>query len=108
MVLNVCICHQGLLTSDSCFQISEVDANGIDMIDVKFVLVTDSPLVMAEGNWKVGEVVNENCSDDQKNAIGAALSIDIGGPLAMLQDMIGKIIGVEGQEIIIENTGKQL
>ena len=112
---NTCPCTWSSMsapaTNDYCranlaFQISEGEANGVDMSDVTFVLVIDSPPVMAEGNWKVGVVVNQGCSDDQMNALGAVLSGDIGGPPAMLKDMIGEMLGMERQEITIEDTGK--
>ena len=111
---NTCPCTWSSMsvpaTNDYCranlaFQVSEGEVNGVDMSGVTFVIIVDSPALMSEGDWKVGVVVNESCSDDQMNALGAVMSGDIGGPAAMLKDMIGEMLGMERQQITINEEG---
>ena len=111
---NFCPCTWSSMsapaTNDYCranlaFAVSDGEVNGVNMSGVTFVIVIDSPPVMADGNWKVGIVVNSGSSDDQMNALGAVMSGDIGGPAAMLKDMIGEMLGMERQEISIKDTG---
>ena len=111
---NTCPCTWSSMavpaTNDYCranlaFVISEGEVNGVDMSGMTFVIIVDSPALMSEGNWKVGIVVNNECSDDQMNALGSVMSGDIGGPAAMLKDMIGEMLGMERQEISIKDTG---
>ena len=68
---------------------------GVSMDGVTFVILVDSPPLMADGNWKVGVVVDQNTSDEQMNALGTLMSGEIGGPPAMLKDLIGEMLGME-------------
>lgn len=93
-------------TNDYCravllFKISEGEVNGTTMGGVTFVIIIETPPLMSDGNWKLGVVVNEACSDDQMAALGTLLSGEIGGPAEMPKDFIGENLGIERQPISI-------
>ena len=111
---NTCPCTWSSMlapaTNDYCranlaCKISEGIINDIKMGGLIFVIIVDSPPVMADGNWKVGIVVNDTASDEQMEALGLLMSGDIGGPPAMLKDLIGEMLGMEKHPISISHTG---
>ena len=97
-------------TNDYCranlaFKVSEGEVNGIDMSGLVFVIIVDAPALMSDGGWKVGVVVNEATTDEQMGALGEVMSGDIGGPAAMLKDMIGEMLGMERHPVSIDAKG---
>ena len=111
---NTCPCTWSSMlapaTNDYCranlaFKISEGTINDIKMDGLIFVIIVDSPPVMADGNWKVGIVVNATASDEQMEALGLLMSGDIGGPPAMLKDLIGEMLGMEKHPVSISHNG---
>jgi hypothetical protein len=111
---NTCPCTwssmQTPATNDYCranlaFKISEGVINEVNMDGVIFVMIVDTPPLMANGNWKVGVVVNDTVSDEQMEALGMLLSGDIGGPPAMLKGLIGEMLGIEKHPVSISQKG---
>ena len=111
---NTCPCTWSSMlapaTNDYCranlaFKISEGSVEGVSMDGVTFVILVDSPPLMADGNWKVGVVVDQNTSDEQMNALGTLMSGEIGGPPAMLKDLIGEMLGMERHPVSIAHDG---
>jgi hypothetical protein len=97
-------------TNDYCranlaFKISEGVINEVNMDGVIFVMIVDTPPLMADGNWRVGVVVNDTVSDKQMEALGLLLSGDIGGPPAMLKGLIGEMLGIEKHPVSISQKG---
>jgi len=97
-------------TNDYCradleFKISDGVINDVNMNGVIFVILVDSPPLMADGNWKVGIVVNEDVSDEQMAALETLMSGEIGGPPAMLGDLIGEMLGMERHPVSISHEG---
>jgi hypothetical protein len=97
-------------TNDYCravlaFKISEGEVNGTTMAGVTFVIIIETPPLMSDGNWKLGVVVNEACSDDQMAALGTLLSGEIGGPAEMLKDLINENLGMERHPISVSQNG---
>ena len=93
-------------TNDFCravlaFQILEGEIDGTAMTGVTFVLVLDTPPLMSEGNWRVGVVVNEGCTDQQMTQLQVLLSGKIGGPPEMLAGLISEMLGMERHPITI-------
>ena len=74
---------------------------------VTFVIVIETPPLMSDGNWKLGVVVDEECSDDQMAALGTIMSGEIGGPAEMLKDLIGEHLGIERHPISISENGNE-
>jgi hypothetical protein len=111
---NTCPCTWSSMqvpaTNDYCranlaFKISDGVINDVNMNDVIFVILVDSPPLMADGNWKVGIVVNEDVSDEQMAALETLMSGEIGGPPAMLADLIGEMLGMERHPVSISHEG---
>ena len=111
---NTCPCTWSSMlapaTNDYCranlaFKISEGEINGVSMNGVIFVIIVDAPPLMADGNWKVGVVVNDATSDEQMEALGILMSGEIGGPPAMLGDLIGEMLGMERHPVSISQEG---
>ena len=97
-------------TNDYCcavlaFKISEGEINGTIMSGVTFVIIIETPSLMSDGNWKLGVVVDDACSNDQMAALGTILSGEIGGPAEMLKDLIGENLGMERHPISISENG---
>ena len=84
------------------FKLFEGKVNGINMSGVVFVILVDAPPLMSDGGWKVGVIVNKNTTDEQMAALGAVMSGDIGGPAAMLKDMIREILVMERHPVSID------
>ena len=113
---NTCPCTWSSMsapaTNDYCranlaFQISEGEANGVDMSDVTFVLVIDSPPVMAEGNWKVGAYVDERSSQKAYNGILQIFSGQAGGTTALFTMLVSEIIGASREKVEIVREGNK-
>jgi len=99
-------------TNDYCravlaFKISKGDINGTKMDGVTFVIIIETPPLMSDGNWKLGVVVDEACSDDQMAALGSIMSGENGGPAEMLKDLIGENLGMERHPISISQNGNE-
>ena len=67
-----------------------------------FVLVGDAPSSMADGNWRVGVVVDDGASEEQVGSLGRVLTGELGGPPADLGPLLGEFLGVERAAITIE------
>lgn len=97
-------------THDRCnallaFKIDEGDVDGVDVGGLNWAMLVDTPPVMLEGNWRVGLVLDERASDEQRDKLGQVLSGSLGGPPAMLAPLIGEMLGVEALPVEIEESG---
>jgi hypothetical protein len=77
------------------FHILSGEVDGVDVSDLGFALVADTPKVMTQGNWRLGVVLDEAASDEQAEKLGAVLSGTQGGPPALLPALIGEMMGIE-------------
>ena len=68
--------------------------NGIDVAGLTLALVTHIPGNALAGNWQVAVHVDSKATPEQKEAILAAHTGQLGGPLADLAPLIGKVLGV--------------
>ena len=83
------------------FQIETGYFDEIPLAGLAFVLVSETPAIMAEGNWKVGLIVDERASDAQVEALSAITSGKSGGPLTPLSPLIGEFLGIERKPVEI-------
>ena len=84
-------------------QIRGVDVSGLSMLTVNHI-----PGNVLAGNWEVVALVDDRATDDQREAILAAFTGELGGPLADLAELVGTVKGVESVPIrheIIEGVG---
>jgi hypothetical protein len=88
------------------FHVDSGEVDGVDVSDRTVVAVVDSPQVMADGNWKLGLVVDERTSDDQLQKLGAVFGGELGGPMEALGPLVGEMLGVERMRIeVSEGNG---
>jgi hypothetical protein len=88
------------------FDIDRGDVDGVDVSGKSFVMVADTPPNMADGNWRVGVIVDESASSEQVDKLGAVLSGELGGPPAALGPLLGEFLGIEQAPITIDSDGK--
>ena len=68
--------------------------NDVDVSGLTLALVAMIPGNVLAGNWKVAAYVDSKASSKQKEAILAAHTGKLGGPLADLAKLIGEVVGV--------------
>jgi len=68
--------------------------NDVDVSGLTLALVSKIPGNVLAGNWKMAVYVDSKASSKQKEAILAAHTGKLGGPLADLAKLIGEVVGV--------------
>ena len=86
-------------------RVDQGEKDGVKLDGVAFIVLMLSPGPMAEGNFKVGLIVDSNASDAQTEAIGAITSGAAGGPMAALAPLVGEMVGIEKRPITFESDG---
>ena len=79
--------------------------DGVKLDGVSFVVMMQSPGVMAEGNITVGLIIDQAASDQQAEAITAIATGAAGGPMAALGPLVGRMAGVERRPVRFEIDG---
>ena len=69
--------------------IRNVDVGGLSIVNVAKI-----PGNVLAGNWRVAMLVSDNATDEQLDAIVAAYSGKLGGPLADLAGLVGEVVEV--------------
>ena len=97
-------------TKGSChfamaFQIDRGRYGNVPLDGLGFAVVGMTPGVMAEGNWKVGLVIDERATAEQTDAITGIGSGQAGGPVSALGPLVGAFLGVEKKPIRFERSG---
>ena len=112
---EICPCTWSAFTAaatlDRCrallaYHVESGEIDGVDVSGLNFALFLDTPPVMSEGNWRVGVYLDEAASDSQAERLGAVVSGQLGGPLAMLAPLIGEMLGVERAPISYRDDGR--
>ena len=62
---------------------------------------------MGAGGWKVALYVDEQANENQRNALGAILSGNEGGPMAAFAPLIGEMLGLKFVPITFTKDGKR-
>ncbi len=70
-----------------------------------FAVLLYSPGPMADGNLKVGLIIDENANDAQTAAISQIATGEAGGPMAALGPLVGEVAGVERRPIRFDIDG---
>jgi len=68
--------------------------NDVDVSGLTLALVSKIPGNVLAGNWKMAVYVDSKASSQQKEAILAAHTGKLGGPLADLAKLVGEVVGV--------------
>lgn len=84
------------------------EIGGVDVSGLTMALAAHIPGNVLKGNWKVAVFVDSKATAEQKEAILAAHTGKLGGPLADLAPLIGEVLGVYDAPIsfdIVEGRG---
>src|SRR5437868_5044551 len=110
----VCPCILGQMavrpTHGSCtfamaLQVERGTFGAVPLSGLAFIILGYTPAEMGKGNWKVGLVIDERATAEQREAITAIASGAAGGPMAPLSGLIGKFLGAEFAPIRIDRSG---
>ena len=111
----VCPCTTSGLTlpgdQDRCrvvlvFHVGRGEVDGVDVSEKTVVILADTPRVMADGNWRVGVVMDAAASPAQAEKLEAVFGGQAGGPMAMLNPLVGELLGMESAPIDYVNEGR--
>lgn len=96
-------------TNDRClaslaFHVEDGVIDGTDVGGQTFAMLIDSPPVMADGNWRVGVLLDDRADERQVEAFHRQLSGQAGGVPEMLQPLIGETVGPEQVSVSFEET----
>ena len=91
-------------TEDFCkvamsFKISSGHYGNTRLDDLAFIVMAQSPRVMGAGNWRVGVIIDQRATEQQRDALAAIAGGQAGGPMAAFAPLIGEFCGVEFQPI---------
>ena len=89
------------------FHVDRGEVDGLDVSDRSVVVVADAPQVMAEGNWRLGLVMDAAASPEQAAGLGAVFGGQAGGPMAGLAPLIGEMLGMETAPIEYVDDGRR-
>ena len=89
------------------FHVDRGEVDGLDVSDRSVVVVADTPQVMAEGNWRLGLVMDAAATPEQAAGLGAVFGGQAGGPMAGLAPLIGEMLGMETAPIEYVDDGRR-
>jgi len=82
------------------YRIDQGRSGAVSLDGLKFALVIRSELVMSDGNWVFGVIVDEQANEAQRKALAEIVSGEVGGPPQMIRDNLVKDFrGVEYKRI---------
>jgi hypothetical protein len=84
------------------YQIDRGKVNDIDVSGHTFALINHVPGNVLDGNWKVVAFVDDTASPEQRDAILAAFTGELGGPLGDLSQLVGEVVAVEQTPVSFE------
>jgi hypothetical protein len=101
-----CILADGTMpaTEEFCkvsmaFKIDRGHYREIMLDGLAFVVMAQSPKVMADGNWRVGLIIDSAATAEQREALQVIASGQGGGPMSGFVPFIGEFLGVEFRPI---------
>ena len=119
-LLEVCSCDvlcpcwigedpdQGTCDAVVAYHFDKGTIDGVDVSGLSLVGVAHIPGNVLEGNWRELLFLDEQASEEQADAILAAFTGKLGGPLADLAELIGEVVAVERAPIkheIVDGAG---
>lgn len=87
------------------FDIRDGEIDGTDVAGRRVVAIIDTPKVMTDGNWQLGMYVDDGASDEQFDKLTKVFGGQLGGPMAALAPLVGKVVGVERASIDMADDG---
>ena len=89
------------------FHVAQGDVDGVDVSGKTVVVLADTPPLMADGNWRVGVIMDSSASAEQADKLGAVFGGQAGGPMALPAPLIGEFIGMESAAIEYIDDGRR-
>jgi len=89
------------------FHVDSGEVDGLDVSDRSVVVVADAPQVMAEGNWRLGLVMDAAATPEQAAGLGAVFGGQAGGPMAGLAPLVTEMLGMETAPIEYVDDGRR-
>lgn len=86
-------------------RIDKGEKDGVSLDGIPFIVLMRSPGAMADGDIKVGLIVDERADEAQTQAIVEIASGAAGGPMAALAPLVSELAGVEKRPISFEMDG---
>ena len=77
------------------FAIDSGEVDGVNVGGLTVAAVIDTPKVMADGNWRLGVLIDERADDEQAEKLLAVFGGQLGGLMAGLAPLVGEQLGVE-------------
>jgi hypothetical protein len=87
------------------FRVDSGEIDGIDVSGLSYAILADAPGAMAEGNWRVGLLLDAAASPEQADALAAVGSGQRGGAPAGFSPFVGEMLGMESAEIEFVEDG---
>src|SRR3954470_2619293 len=89
------------------FHIDAGEIDGTDVSGLSYAVLADAPGAMAQGNWRVGLLMDSSASPEQAEALAGVASGQRGGPPAAFNPLIGELLGMEAAEIDFLEDGRR-
>lgn len=86
-------------------RIDKGSKDGVALDGLAFIVMLHSPGAMGDGNITVGLIIDEGASEQQADAISAIATGAVGGPMAALGPLVGKMAGIERRPIEFQIDG---
>ncbi|MFC3615312.1 DUF1326 domain-containing protein [Lutimaribacter marinistellae] len=86
-------------------KITSGEKDGVSLEGVSFIVLLHAPSAMADGDIKVGLIVDESATDQQTAAIVDIATGAAGGPMEALGPLVGEVAGVEKRPITFVSEG---
>jgi hypothetical protein len=93
-------CDAGLV-----FHVEHGSYGATTLDGLSFAVLLHTPGPMIAGNWRVGLIVDDQATPEQREALTAIGSGQAGGPMAAVGPLVGTFAGVEAKPIRIERSG---
>src|SRR3954452_21708755 len=87
------------------FHIDAGEIDGTDVSGLSYAVLADAPGAMAEGNWRVGLLLDSAASPEQSEALAAVGSGQRGRPPAAFNPFVGEVLGMESAAIEFVDDG---
>ena len=87
------------------FHVESGEVDGVDVSGTSVAMFADTPGQMTDGGWKVGLIVDEAASEEQRAALTGVFSGEQGGPPAMFGPLVGEMLGLEVASITYVDDG---
>jgi hypothetical protein len=86
------------------FEVDDGDIDGIDVSGRSVVMIADTPPNMADGNLRVGVIIDDEANQEQVGKFGQVLSGELGGPPSAFGPFVGEFLGIEQRPSLSSTT----